>query len=181
MHELDLLQLERSATASSLAPQTTELAATSNGHRLERQRRRCQPMDQAGPPRRCACPPAPTFARCPPPTLGRASRLSAGVMAAWPRSLWVPRPAANQSPFAPPYFRALSFPRLSGNSSSLKLCPRCSSSPQLAGHQAIELSAIVATITASPYLPPLLAHPNFPLRFHTPVLGSYSSRPTCSH
>src|ERR671914_497865 len=92
MHEPDTPQLESSPTITSLAPQAARLVPAPECRSSGGQRSRRQPVEATSPRGRHGCPPAPTIAWCPAPTIRRAARASARLVAPPPRRFWVPRP-----------------------------------------------------------------------------------------
>ena len=93
MHAPDPAPRESRAPLARLASRAEGLAAAANRRGVRGQRRRRQPVAQAGPPRRPAgLPPAPP-ARRPPPVDSRAAGPATRPPAPWPRSRWLSRTA----------------------------------------------------------------------------------------
>jgi hypothetical protein len=93
MYESNTAQLERSPTAPGLGPQGERLAPTSDcrGHGCQRRRR--QPMAEAGSERRPYSLTAPASPWSTSSTGHRAAGPSARAIASWPGSLRIPRPS----------------------------------------------------------------------------------------
>src|SRR5918997_615131 len=92
MHEPDTPPLDSRPTVTSLAPQAARLVPAPECRSSGGQRSRRQPVEATSPRGRHGCPPAPTIAWCPSPTIRRAARASARLVAPPPRRFWVPRP-----------------------------------------------------------------------------------------